>query len=398
MKQYDVLLTYAWVRSSYAALRSLTRLGLKVAVADTGKLGMGQWSRFSHFCGTYSQPLIYPLRFIEDVNNLLFETGAEFLLPGHDETEVFAKYREQLPQHIHLPVAEYDKIRRANDKSWTSSFAQEIGIPVPATIHWQNFTELERRLSNMRGPVVIKLRRGNSAKGVFYASSKKETLSLCEKLISEYELTPERYPIIQKKISGDGWGVSCLYWHGARIASFTHRRLREKTVTGGTSTLRESQRHIELEAYAHNLLDKMEWHGLAMVEFKYDPESDSGWFIEINPRLWGSIHLAISAGVDFPALLYIAATQGIDAARKLAKPQQEGIIARWYLGDLILAANKLRHFRLKEAFPLLLPGQEDTLDDFHKDDIRAFLGEVAYYLTSAIRYRSTNPVQQGMLG
>ncbi len=398
MEKADVLLTYAWVRSSYAALKSLTRLGLNVAVADTGKVGMGQWSRFSKFAGILSNPQVHPAQFITDINKLLVKTEAGFLLPGHDETEVLAKFRHQLPPAVILPIDEYEKIYHANDKSWTSAFAISHDIPTPATIKWRDFGELERGLAQLDGPFVIKLRRGNSAKGVFYAKTRGDVQAICTRLIERFELTPDRYPIIQERVWGEGWGVSCLYWQGERIASFTHKRLREKTATGGTSTLRQSLRHPELENYAHKLLDALSWHGLAMVEFKYDPVAKQGWFIEINPRLWGSIHLAIAAGVDFPALLYIAAMQGGDAARKMSHQQKEGIIARWYLGDLIIAASALKRFNLRKVVSLMQPGGADTLDDWDSRDPTAFLGEAAYYLMNAVRFRSMNPIREGMVG
>ena len=398
MISYDVLVTYAWVRSSYAAVRSLSRLGLKVAVADTGSVGMGQWSRFSHYAGSYRSPFIEPQGFIEDITHLLEKTGASFLLPSHDETEIVARYRSQLPKDVILPVANYEKIHLANDKSWTSEYARDHNLPVPDTILWRDVKELESRLEAISGPFVVKLRRGNSAKGVFYASTRHDVVTLCKELIARYNLSPDRFPIVQERISGEGWGVSCLYWHGQRIACFTHRRLREKTSTGGTSTLRESMRHPELEKYAYQLLDSLNWHGLAMVEFKYDSSSGQGWFIEINPRLWGSIHLAISSGVDFPALLYLAATRGPKAALKEAREQKEGVIARWYLGDLILAVSAMRHMKFGKALQLMRFGQADTLDDWHSDDPTAFLGEAAYYLWNAVKYRSLNPEQQGMLG
>ena len=298
MEKADVLLTYAWVRSSYAALRSLTKLGLRVAVTDTQKVGMGQWSRFSHFPGVVSNPFTHPEQFVTDIRRLLTETQSSFLLPGHEDAEVLAKYRHKLPSTVTLPVAEYEKICHVNDKSWTSAFATANCIPTPATIRWSNFSELKKELARLSGPFVIKLRRGNSAKGVFYAKTEEDAQTLCAKLIEQYQLDPSRYPIVQERVSGEGWGVSCLYWHGERIASFTHKRLREKTATGGTSTLRKSVRHPKLERYAHKLLDELSWHGLAMVEFKYDSMVNQGWFIEINPRLWGSIHLAIASGVD----------------------------------------------------------------------------------------------------
>lgn len=53
---------------------------------------------------------------------------------------------------------------------------------------------------------------------------------------------------------------------------------------------------------ARKLLKHFNWNGVAMVEFKRTPE---GKFVlmEINPRLWGSLQLAIDSGRDFPVLL-----------------------------------------------------------------------------------------------
>ena len=39
---YDAVIGYAWCRSSYTAVRSLGKMGLRVAVADTTRLGMGR--------------------------------------------------------------------------------------------------------------------------------------------------------------------------------------------------------------------------------------------------------------------------------------------------------------------------------------------------------------------
>ena len=393
----DALVTCASLRSSYTAVRSLARLGLRVVVADTSGVGMGQWSRIAGYAGRYAFPLTQPEQFVEDISALLEKTGARFLLPSHDETEVLAKYRNSLPAGVILPVAEYEQITFANDKARTMAFAASAGLPVPPYLDWRTAEELEHFLKNAHTRVVVKLRRGNSAKGVHYPARPADVEPLCRALIEKYRLLPERYPLVQEYVQGEGWGVSCLYWQGRRLASFTHRRLREKIVTGGTSTLRESSRNPLLEDYAHRLLDALNWHGLAMVEFKYDPISGKGWFIEINPRLWGSIHLAVAAGVDFPALLYFAALDGPQQSLAKAGLQREGVIARWYLGDVIAAAGEIAHGRLGNALKWILPGGADTYDDWHWDDPGVFLGQAANYLARFLQSRELNPELEGML-
>lgn len=40
-----------------------------------------------------------------------------------------------------------------------------------------------------------------------------------------------------------------------------------------------------------------------MMEYRWNPASNEFYFIEMNARFWGSLHLALFAGVDFPRLL-----------------------------------------------------------------------------------------------
>ena len=46
----------------------------------------------------------------------------------------------------------------------------------------------------------------------------------------------------------------------------------------------------------------------------------------------------------------------------------------------------------------LFQARADALDDFFWDDPLVFFGEVGVYLENAIRGRSLNPVEKGMIG
>ncbi len=83
--------------------------------------------------------------------------------------------------------------------------------------------------------------------------------------------------------------------------------MREKIATGGASTLREAVANAAIAQAAQRFFDAIGWHGLAMCEFKVCPETGTFWFVEVNPRLWGSMALATSAGVEFPYLAWLCA-------------------------------------------------------------------------------------------
>jgi predicted ATP-grasp superfamily ATP-dependent carboligase len=400
MPNENILLTYCWVRSTYAALRNLSSHGLNVAVADSNCLGMCQLSQLKTGFYQYQSPFVNEQRFVESLIDILKLTNSSMLIPSHEETMIIARHRDAFPKNVSIPIASYKQLSIANDKGLIQQFAQTQGIETPHTILWNDVNLLKDSLNTYNMRWVVKLRRSNSAKGVFYATSTDNVLSIISKCRKDFCLSADQLPIVQEFVLGEGWGVSCLFWEGKPIASFTHRRIREKTLTGGTSTLREHQPNKLIEAMAHKLLSALNWHGLAMVEFKYNPETGKAWFIEINPRLWGSLHLAISAGVEFPYLLYLASSKGPAEAHRY---QQQSIVkypwkARWYLGDCIIAAQSLKKGELSKMFKLLRPGGANTYDDFNKKDILAFIGELLYYGKGFLKSGSFNPIEKKMLG
>ena len=79
------------------------------------------------------------------------------------------------------------------------------------------------------------------------------------------------------------------------------------------------------------LLGPLGWHGVAMLEFKQDAAHREVFLIEVNGRFWGSLQLAIAAGVDFPYLTYQLA---VGERPSVPRALPVGVKNRWLLGDL----------------------------------------------------------------
>jgi predicted ATP-grasp superfamily ATP-dependent carboligase len=109
--------------------------------------------------------------------------------------------------------------------------------------------------------------------------------------------------LVQGHVPGQGVGVFFLRWRGEVLAEFMQRRVHEVPHTGGVSSLRESWWHAAVRDDALAKLEALDWEGVAMMEYRWEPDTDRFHFIEMNGRFWGSLHLALFAGVDFPALL-----------------------------------------------------------------------------------------------
>lgn len=396
----DVLLTYGWVRSSYAALRNLDKHGVSVCVSDSNRVGMCQWSRLKDGFEIYPSYYANEDKFISSIVKICETKTIRLIMPSHNETEILARHRSRLPAAATALLPDEAHCALFNNKARAYELAKSVGVPVPARIDYKDPGQIEALLVSARiEKSVIKMLTGNSSKGVHYAETPQAAQALVEKLIAENSLQADRYPQIEERVSGEGWGCSVLYWRGEKVASFTHHRLREKVSTGGTSTLRESARHEGLEVAAKKIFDAVGWHGLAMCEFKVCPETGHYWFIEVNPRMWGSIPLAISAGVEFPYLAWLCATSGIDAARKY---HLEAIVkipwrGRWLLGDGIVSMKLLTEGKILSAWTTIFQTEADAIDDFYWDDPLAFLGEVGYYGAKFLKTLSTNPADEGMV-
>ncbi|GFO69227.1 hypothetical protein GMLC_28060 [Geomonas limicola] len=339
--------------------------------------------------------------FVDAIAGHCKELNVRLLMPSHNETEVLARHRERFPGVLGslLPDARHCAI--FNNKARSYDLADSAGLSTAARISYLDPAELAGSIKAAGiGKTVIKLLTGNSAKGVFYAETPEEAQRTVQRLIREYDLEPSRYPQVEERIYGEGWGCSALYWHGQPITFFCHRRLREKIATGGTSTFRESAHNEQLVQFTAALLGKIGWHGLAMVEYKVCPITGKIWFIEVNPRLWGSIPLAISAGAEFPYLAWLCATEGPDAALKYH--QDDRVLmhwrGRWFLGDLMLAATQTLQGKPLQALSTVCSGKTDAFDDLFLDDPLAFVGEILHYGSRFVASRSLNPAEKGMVG
>lgn len=108
--------------------------------------------------------------------------------------------------------------------------------------------------------------------------------------------------VVQGYVPGQGVGAFVLRWQGQVLAQFMHLRLHE-VPHHGWSSYRKSWWHEHIMQDACERLAQMQWQGVAMMEYRWDPASDEFRLIEMNGRFWGSLHLALYADVDFPAML-----------------------------------------------------------------------------------------------
>jgi predicted ATP-grasp superfamily ATP-dependent carboligase len=299
----DVYITDGHWRKSLAAVRALGQNGVRVTVGESTRLTTAGFSRYCTRVNVYPSPLYRGSDFIEYLDGELIRHPYQMLLPMEDETTgLISQHHERLSRWTYIPVPPINKLRIARRKDKVLQMAETLGIPIPKTWYINDFSQLHALKNHVEYPVVIKARSSSGAVGVSYAKTPGE-------LDTHYRSIHKRFPwpLVQDMIprEGIGYGASFLFDENGHVrASFVHKRLREYPVTGGASTFRESSKNDDILDMAENLLKKLNWFGVAMVEFKVDPRDGMPKLMEINPRFWGSLQLSIVSGVNFPYLLY----------------------------------------------------------------------------------------------
>lgn len=343
----QVFITDGHWRKSLAAVRALGKMGLAVAVGESTRIATAAFSRYCTRAIVYPSPLFTPSEFTAFLLRELSSRPYRMLIPMEDETlEQICLHRDAFSRLTHVPVVTHDKLALMRRKDQVLRMAQGLGIPIPRTWTLTDLSELDRVKDRVTYPAVIKPTVGSGALGVKYPE---DPAALVREYLSVHRTFP--FPMIQERIPrhGPGFGASFLMDERGRVkASFVHRRLREYPVSGGASTLRESVRRDDIRDMGQTLLQAVGWYGVAMVEFKLDPRDNTPKLMEVNPRFWGSLALAVASGVNFPYLLY-RLSRGEDF--RPVEDYAVGKRCRWLLpGDILHFIHNPRRGRLVPEF------------------------------------------------
>lgn len=392
MNSENVLVTDGNQRAALAVTRSLGSNGITVITADVMARTLSGASKYCLLSEVYSDHGQVEA-FIRSLRRIIEKHDIGVILPITEITMfVLLQYREQFSDVV-IPFDSYEKVSLLSDKAALVDLCRKLQIPCPESVCVESGIDALDRNIDFSYPVVLKPYKSRIfsegkwvSTSVKYAESISELEGLCK-----HDPVFSAYPfIIQEYIEGYGQGVFLLFNHGRPVASFCHKRLREKPPSGGVSVLCESvDMPPEMERMSIRLLQEVEWHGVAMVEFKVN-DTSGPYIMEINTRFWGSLQLAVDAGVDFPYMLYQIAVGEFPAS--MAKTYHSGVRLRWLLGDfdrlyLLLRSSKysFRHKLREVASFFVLCGKGLHYEVNRFGDMRPFIEEVRQYFAEVFR-------------
>jgi predicted ATP-grasp superfamily ATP-dependent carboligase len=302
-RSLPVLVTDAHTMGALAVIRSLGRAGYPVHACSPRPDALGLGSAYAQarvVCPANDAQLLSWVRDYVAGNHIRAIIPSEHVLtvlrPVYEEFAHLCPFSRSAAT-LYAGLSKFDLFQRLQSEP-------QLSVHLPPTLLIADTAVLPslEELKELGMPVFIKSDTGYacSAAGAatYKASSPEEALRLLRELRPQFKRL-----VVQGYVPGSGVGAFFLLWNGAVRAEFMHRRLHEVPHTGGTSSLRESWWHDEIRQDALKKLSAMQWQGVAMVEYRWHEPSGQFYLMEMNGRFWGSLHLALYAGVDFPRLL-----------------------------------------------------------------------------------------------
>lgn len=299
-KPIRVLVTDGGYKHTLGAIRSLAQSGYEVDAIGS-KFCLSRFTRYLNRV-SYAHDKFNNEK-LADFVELLKRERYDVLLPvGARSVRFVSRHREMIQEYTRIAIPHEDAIELCLNKDDTYRLASSLGVKIPKSWIYNSIDELEANINDISFPVIIKGKSEivkNPPRYSHDADQLLEMVSIWSKGLMPNVLP---FPIIQQYIDGIGEGFFALYQNGLCKRIFMHRRIREVPPSGGVSCCAMSIYEDDLLDTGKKILDSLNWHGVAMVEFKRERSTGHLYLMEINPKYWGSLDLALESGVDFPSL------------------------------------------------------------------------------------------------
>ena len=268
------------------------------------------------------------------------------VIPADDQAlTVLAEHYDEFNNLTHVASPPPGITDLVLNKASTLQIAQKCGIRVPTTSSVSNSGELFGNCADLPFPWVLK----PSRKEVRTEEVKSYVLESPAAVKAAFRAAQAFHPpmLLQEYCAGEGVGVEILMHNGEPWAIFQHRRLKEFPRNGGMSvTAIAEQPSPNLVEKSISLLRALRWQGPAMVEFRVNPDDGKAAFMEVNGRYWGTIGLAIRAGMNFP-LYHWQLLHGEEPS--VPHQYAVGTLWRWPAGHVLRLHSLLRASRHSSA-------------------------------------------------
>jgi predicted ATP-grasp superfamily ATP-dependent carboligase len=279
--------------------RSLGRAGIAVDVASADEDFPGLRSRFVRHVHHVPGYLSNPETWGECIANLTREHDYRWIVPTSDSSLVLLERLVPELGREKLAIPNHDAFQTFTDKDATRRLARRVRVPVA---RGRPISSSESRTETVRDlglPLVVKPHAPYSA-GDPRAKTAAIIVRCAEDIAGAFVRLSGRKVLAEEFFEGEGVGVSVLAKDGLVLLAWQHRRLAEVSDTGRSCRRIGEAVNTSLLHDVRLLCADVKLTGVAMFEFRVNARLRKHILIEVNPRFWGSLPLAVASGADFP--------------------------------------------------------------------------------------------------
>jgi FAD-dependent urate hydroxylase len=351
MSRGRVLVTDAETRSVVAAVRGLADAGFEVAAAAMRPgLAAAQRSRAVSERLVLPDPLTAADAFLAALERVVRDGAFAALISGADASLLAVSAgRARIEPHARLGLPDHERVRRCLDKSELAAAAERHGLAPPASAVCRDGAGALRAAHDLGFPLLAK-----PISSVIERSVPPRRLgSALVQNESELEAALAGYGgsmIVQRRVEGEVVSFGGVFAGGRLLGeAFSRYRRTWHPEAGNACCSRTEDAPGSLRDQVTSVLQDLGWEGLFELEL-IETAEDSDWHaIDMNPRPYGSMALAIGAGANLPAIWCEYLLGGCPKEVK-ARP---GVEYRWTDADLRYGLSQLQAGRPTAALDVL---------------------------------------------
>lgn len=279
--------------------RSLGRASIDVDVATCGEKYPGLTSKYIREVHCLPPYLSAPTAWLEALQRLSSEKRYGLIFPSSDSSLGLLEAASQRIDRKLLAIPNQRALSAFADKASTRALAAANDVKVAQGQEFTVDSETFGKLECHSFPLVLKPSKpyvtgSNDAKT-------KVRIARCRQELAEgLTALMDREIVVEQFFAGEGVGVSVLAKNGNILHDWQHRRLAASSETGRSSRRIGQMVDKRLLRDVRKLTKAVSLTGVAMFEFRQDPVSGEHILLEVNPRFWGSLPLALASGANFP--------------------------------------------------------------------------------------------------
>ncbi|MFL5901620.1 MAG: hypothetical protein ACJ75S_10540 [Solirubrobacterales bacterium] len=365
-----VLITDAHARSAAATCACLGRHGYRIGAATSDPPAPGQWSRYVDTRPRVCDPREDPRLFAQQIADAAVAGGFATVLAGSDASVLaISDHRDVFDEGVRIGMPPRETVDRCVNKAALGDYSARAGIGSPETVACADPDEASATAARLGYPVLLKPRqtvfddRGQMKQRQSFIAHDEEAL----------------------RGAAPGFGLPCLLQRfergdlisiagvaaGDELLSIAFSRYIRTWPpdAGPVSFSRTETPPPGLVQSVSALMRSLGWQGIFELELI---ARDEGGFaaIDFNPRLYGSVALAVRAGAPIPAVWCDWLLKG-EVAECTASA---GVYYRWEEAETRNALRHLRAGKPGEAFSVIHPRRPLARAYLHWSDPGPALG------------------------